>query len=118
MSVASSASGTQAATIGVEHDLFNPSPAVPGVYQLWVDLSAMADGDTLVLRLKRMVKSGGTVRTVYRQAFSNAQDADGGQVAVGIPLGISMTDNGAIRATLQQTTGTGRSYDYTVERIA
>ena len=44
-----------------------------GVFQLWLDLSALAAGDTFVIRLYEKVASGGTQRLVESWVVSGAQ---------------------------------------------
>lgn len=117
MSVTAVASGTQTAVISTEHALYNPSPAVAGVFQLVVDLANLADGDTLELRAKQMTLTGGTTRGVYLGTFANAQPTDA-LIAVSLPISNELTDNGAVQFSLKQTTGTGRSFTWKVIRVA
>jgi len=90
---------------GTEQTLATVTTA--GSYVLHVDLSALADGDTVVLRLKSRVLSGGTDRLAYEASFSHAQ---------GTPLTYSIPVPTAhqIIATLEQTAGTNRSYDWSL----
>lgn len=117
MSVTAVASGTQTAVISTEHALYNPSPAVAGVFQLVVDLNALADGDTLELRAKQMTLTGGTTRVVDVGTFVDAQPADK-LIAVSMPISNELTDNGAVQFSLKQTTGTGRAIPWKVIRVA
>lgn len=116
MSMTVVATGTQTAVIGTTHTLYNPSPTVPGGYQLLVDRNAMLDGDVLELRALQMAISGGTARVLYRQTYANAPDPDD-LIAVSVPISVPFTDNGAIQFTLVQTKGTGRNYPYSVVRV-
>ena len=120
MSVVLVASGTgnggAALTIGVELAVYNPSPGVSGMYQLVVDLNLLADGDTLEIRAKQMVLTGGTTRVVYMQAYANARPADD-QIVASVPVTNDLTDNGAVQFSLKQTTGTGRAFPWKIVRI-
>ncbi len=100
-------SGTQSATISTEHTLLSTTDA--GVYVMEVDTNAMASGDTLELRIKKKVLSGGTVRGGYVVTYSGAQSADD-IIKVSVPI---TTDVGA-DFTLKQTAGTGRSFPWKI----
>lgn len=107
MAVTSESEGTQTAVISTEHSLATPSSA--GVRVLAVDLSNMASGDTLELRIKAKVLAAGTTRIVYYAVFTGAQSADAA-IVESVPLA---SDTGAT-FTLKQTAGTGRNYDWKV----
>lgn len=111
MTVSAYASGTQAANIGTEH--FLSSPNVAGVFTLHVDTQAMASGDTLELRAYQTVLSGGTARVALFKSYSGAQPADD-YIQISDPLGNELTDANALRFSLKQTAGTGRSYPWKV----
>lgn len=101
------ASGTQTAVITTEHSL--SAPAIPGAFTLAVDLSNMAAGDAVELRVKQKVLTGGTLQTVYYQRFMNAQ-AEPYLIAFSELLD---ADLGAT-FTLKQIAGTGRNFDWKV----
>lgn len=101
-------SGTQAATVGTEHTLAQPTAA--GTYVLLVDTQNLVNADILELRLKRKVLSGGTVRECYYAAYRDQQSQP---VKVSLPL---PTPHG-VDATLKQTAGTGRSFDWSLETV-
>jgi hypothetical protein len=105
-------SGTQTATIGTEHQLFNSSAA--GTYIGFIDMVNMAAGDVVELRVYRMVLTGGTTRVAYKQIFQGAQVADD-VIKVAEPVVVAITDSGAYRLTLKQTLGTGRAFPWSVE---
>lgn len=44
-----------------------------GVYQVWLDLNALVDGDTFTLKGYEKVQSADTQRVFFQQSFSNAQ---------------------------------------------
>lgn len=117
MAVTAQGSGTQAATINTEHTLLDV--AVAGTYTLHVDANAMAAGDTLELRIYQMVLTGGTRRVAYFDVFVDAQDGsntDKAPIKISVPVSNELTDAGALRFTLKQTTGTGRSFPWKVLR--
>lgn len=103
------ASGTQAATIGVEHTL--DTETAVSTYVLLVDCTNMASGDTLELRAKVKVKGGGAESLAYIETLVDAQDP-AVFLSVPIPTGHSC------KFTLKQTAGTGRSFDWSVMALA
>lgn len=108
MTVTSADSGTQAATISSEHTLSTQTTV--GVYVLVVDCNAMVLGDTLELRLKTKAKSGSTSRQSRIWTLANVQeDAN----FYSDPIAIDTE----IVATLKQTAGTGRSFDWNLLRV-
>jgi len=111
MAVTAQATGTQTATIGTEHTLSDVS--VAGTFTLHVDSNAMVAGDGLELRVYQMVLTGGTRRVAYFQSYYDAQIADD-QIKISVPISNELTDTGAIRFTLKQTTGTGRAFPWKV----
>jgi len=98
-------SGTQTAVIGTEHTLAAPTTAAIRV--LRVDRNAMVAGDLLTLRVKTKVLTGGTIREQYHW---NYPGLPANPVVESIPI---VTPFGAT-FTLQQTAGTGRSYDWSI----
>lgn len=109
MTVTEAASGTQAATIATEHTLSTQTTA--GAYQLLVDIAALASGDAVTLRLKVKTLTGSTLATAVQWGFDGVQ---GEPVSVSVPLSIAHE----ISATLQQTAGTGRSFPWSLVRLA
>lgn len=102
---ATAASGTQAATIGTEHTLTTSAAAATHV--LLVDLNNLALGDTVELRVKTKVLTGGTTNAVYTSTFSHNQ-ANPVVQAIPVPSMFSF------EASLKQTAGTGRSFPWSV----
>lgn len=111
MAVTADASGTQSATVGTEHTLDDISAA--GVYSFHVDTVNMQAGDTLELRIYQMVLTSGTRRVAYKQTYYDVQDPDD-LIKVSVPIANELTDSGALRCSLKQTTGTGRSFPWKV----
>mgnify|MGYP002623899084 CR=1 FL=1 len=103
------ASGTQSASVGVEHTLTTLTGGK--TYTLHVDTAAMSHGsgtaDELELRIKTNVLNGGTERVTYYALFVGAQD-----VPVKISLPVPVPQAGTV--TLKQTAGTGRSFPWAV----
>ncbi|GAB1823573.1 hypothetical protein [Herbidospora sp. RD11066] len=105
MSITVIGSGSQSATISTEHDLATDTAS--HTYVLVVDTGALADGDVVVLRLYTKVLSGGTERLAYRAAYAHTQ-GDPQKYSVPVPANIHL------RASLQQTAGTGRSFPWSL----
>lgn len=115
MAVTAQGSGTQAASIGTEHTLLDI--ATTGVYTWHVDMVNMAAGDIVELRVYQMVLTGGTRRVAYYVVLVDAQPADG-LIYISDEIGNELTDSGALRYTLKQTSGTGRNFPWKVLRYA
>lgn len=115
MTTSAFASGTQTCVVGTEH--FVSSPNAAGLYQLALDLNALADGDVLEVRTYQMVLTGGTQRVRDTQTFYGAQPTDG-LILNSIPVGNELTDTNAIRFSIKQTFGTGRAIPWKVLKYA
>jgi len=68
-------------TWGTEYSLTNASTTLAaqttdGCYQLFLDLSAMANGDTYEIRVYEKVRSADTQRVCFYASVSHAQGAD------------------------------------------
>lgn len=105
--VTEAASGTQNAVIDTEHTLSTQTTA--GVYQLVVDASNLANGDVVTLRLKLKTLSGSTSALAFDQTLAHAQ---GSPIFISPPVAVAHE----IVATLEQTAGTGRSFDWSLMR--
>ena len=105
MTVSSAALGTQTATINTEHTLATVTS--PGVYVLVVDLTNMVSGDSLELRVKTKNQSGKPSVLADLEFYNNAQTTP---QAYFVPYPADTE----FKATLKQTAGTGRSYDWNV----
>jgi hypothetical protein len=107
-------SGTQAATIGTEHTLLDV--AIAGVFSFHVDSNAMVAGDILELRIYQIILTGGTRRVAYYSGpYTDLQPTDD-KIKISVPIANDLTDAGALRFTLKQTAGTGRSFPWKVLR--
>lgn len=98
-------SGTQAATISTEHTLATITDI--STYVLVVDCNAMAAGDTVKLRAKVKTLSGSTERLAYEETLSDVQ-------ASPVFLSVPIPTVHSVKFTLEQTAGTGRSFDWSV----
>ena len=104
----STASGAQSATLDTGHTLSTVTTA--GTYVLVVDTNAMVAGDILILRAKTKCKSGSTSRLAYSAVYANAQ-TDPNKYSIPIPIADEVV------FTLEQTDGTGRSFDWNVLKL-
>ena len=111
MALTAFGSGTQTATVTTEHFLANVNEV--GVYTFHVELSNMAAGDYLELRVYQMVLTSGTSRVAYLETFQGAQPADG-LIAISVPISNELTDTNSLRFSLKQTLGTGRNFAWKV----
>lgn len=103
MSLVLTASGTQTATINTEHTL--ATSTVNGVFLYEVDMTALALGDVLELRIKGITLSGGATGQMWGQSYAGPQTNVRVQsMAVGSNISISIT--------LKQIAGTGRSFPW------
>ena len=100
-------SGTQTATLSTEHTI-GTSTGI-GIYVLVVDTNEMASGDTLTIRMKTKVLSGGTMRLADEVVLTGAQ-AVPNKYSVPIPSDVE------IFCSIEQTTGTVRAYPWKLLR--
>lgn len=107
-SIAEVTSGTQAATLDTEHTLTTQTAAE--VYVLAVNLANLAGGDTVILRVKAKVIAGGSAALAFQQSFIGAQLED---VAYSEPIASAHQ----VVATLEQTDGTGRSFEWALLKV-
>jgi hypothetical protein len=110
----SQATGSQTCVIGTEHFLTNPN--VAGVFHLELDLSAMAAGDVLEVRVYKIIVTAGTSRVCLTpMVFSGAQ-VEGDVHSFTIPVSNVLTDTNSVRFSIKQTVGTGRAIPWHVHR--
>lgn len=104
-------SGTQTATVTTEHTLEQVS--VAGVFVFNVDLSNMAAGDIVEIRVKRITLSAGDLELVkgYPVIFYGAQFDPSWESEV---FANDLAATGALTLTLKQTFGTGRNFPWKV----
>lgn len=105
--------GTQAATINTEHTL--ATITVDGIYQLEVDTSPLLGGTTpdfLELRAKVKIRTGATSQQVYYAAYLGSQ---GTEDVIKVSLPVVCIEE--LVFTLKQTTGTGRTFTWSIKRV-
>lgn len=81
-----------------------------GMYQLFIDLNALAKGDVFVLKVYEKVLSGSTQRVVFQAFFANAQSEP-----VWVSPGLILLHGWD--CTILKTAGTDRAIDFSVRRI-
>lgn len=112
MAASQHASGTQTATIGTEHFLGTDPDTTAGVFQFVVELVNMARGDTLEIRVyEKVTGTGDTARQETMIPVLNEQ-ADG---SIRTPSFIMVH---GWRFSIKQTTGTGRSFKWSIRKVA
>lgn len=100
------ASGSQAATVGTEHNL-GEEITTAGTYVLAVNTGAMVAGDVLELRIYTRVKAGAPLALAYVVSFANVQGVLN-KYSVPVPITSGM------QCTLKQVGGTGRAFDWEI----
>jgi hypothetical protein len=109
MAWALSSSGTQAATVGTEHTLATDTTVATFYYE--VDLTNMALGDIVELRIYTMTLAAGTLHVAWKSTYGPSPP-----VAAIAPSPSQPSDQ-SIRATLKQTAGTSRNFPWKLLRI-
>lgn len=113
MAITEYASGSQTCTISTEHTLTANPETADGIYALVLDLNAMADGDTLEIRIKEKARSADTQRTLETFVISNDPSTDAElwmSPAVILMNGWDMS--------IKQTAGTGRAIPWSIRQVA
>lgn len=103
------ATGSQTATIGVEHTLATITDL--GSYVSSVDISNTAAGDEGVIRVYKKVRASSSSELIYPARFSHISKIS--NIIESIPV----RSNHEYILTLEQTAGTGRSYDWEVSEL-
>ena len=112
MAVTQHDSGSQAATVTTEHFLGTDPDTTAGIFQFLVDLSVLARGDSLEIRIYEKINdSGDTAQQMHMFPFNNEQDSD---------LWISPSFMLLIgwRFSIKQTVGTGRTFQWSIRKAA
>jgi hypothetical protein len=94
---------------GTEKTLIEITDVKVGHIEVWVDLTPMVGGDTIVIRYWKKIKAAGSYAKYAEETYSGAQT---------IPL-LDVLNKGAYRdtkVTAQQTVGTNRTLDVQVIR--
>lgn len=79
-------------------------------YQTMVDLSAMVNGDTVILKIKVKCLTGGSAIQMYSAVYANVQ----ANPLVALPEVNSLF---SYAVTLQQTTGSNHNYDWSMNDV-
>ncbi len=108
MAFAQHASGTQAATIDTEHTLGTDPDLTDGVFAIKIDVTNMAAGDVLLIRgYEKVTGTGDTQVSNILMSLSGVQTNKG-------PYSIPELLIHGWKYTLEQTDGTGRSFDWSI----
>jgi hypothetical protein len=114
MAISEHASGTRTAGTPPESGFtaLGTSPdTTDGVFQFFIDVSNLANGDTIEIQVLEKVLSSSTARLVYESTLSNAQDEP-----IWVSPALVFMHGWTIQ--LKQTAGTARSYDWSQRKIA
>ena len=101
-------SGSQTATVTTEHTLATVTDA--GTYQLAVDVANLAGGDSVTLKIYGKARSSDTEREVYSATFAQPQTNN-------LKISIPVVSPHHLKATLKQTTGTGRAFPWAIYEL-
>lgn len=113
MAISEHASGSQTATLDTEHVLNGTSPeTTDGVFQFFVDLDAMVNGDIVILRVKEKCRASDSQRVVWSRPFAHDQGTDSLAASPSLIL-LHGWD-----FTLEQTDGTGRAFPWSIRKVA
>lgn len=99
------ASGTQTATVGTEHTL--SSQTAFKLYQLQLDVSALAAGERVEISIKTKILAGGAL-ALHKRAVIRGPASQ--PVFVSVPLASDIQYD----VTLKQIGGTGRAFPWKV----
>lgn len=83
-----------------------------GIYQVFLDLNALANGDVFELRVKEKVRSSDTQRIVFLMSFANAQTS---QPNAATPSLILMH---GWDVTIIKISGTDREIPWSIRQVA
>jgi hypothetical protein len=113
MAISEHATGSQTATIGTEHILTANPETADGIYQVFIDIDAMAAGDQTEIRVKEKARTGDTQRTIFTAVLSQDPSTDGN-----LWVSPALVLMNGWDVTLKQTAGTGRAYPWSIRKIA
>lgn len=103
-----SGNGTQTSVIGTEHTLYNP--VTNKFFTGYIDLTNMASGDTVEIRVSAIIKTAGSYILYWLGSYTGVQS----NPLIYIP---TFPSDIGLRITLKQTVGTARNYDYRIYEI-
>ena len=111
MGWAQSESGTQTATIDTEHTIGTDPTLTDGTLVLMIDVSNHADGDTTLFRFyEKVTGTGDTQRVMILGSITGSQVND-------LWFSVPVLSLFGAKFTLEQTDGTGRSFDWSIRAI-
>lgn len=84
-----------------------------GIYQVFLDLNALANGDEFEFRVYEKVQSGSTKRVFFIAVINDAQGADAANWVTPSFILINGFD-----FTLKRTAGADRTIEYSVRKVA
>lgn len=105
------AKSTLSASVGTEHFVSNPN--VPGTFTFHVNTMNMTLGDAVEIRAYQMMLTGQTSYVAYYRMYDGTQPVDD-RLKITLPIANELTDNGALRFSIEQTAGVSKSFDYKV----
>lgn len=112
MAITQHASGTQTATIGTEHFLGTDPDTTAGAFQFLVELNDMANADVLETRVYEKINDAGdTARQIQVWTLANVQDS----LLFVSPAVVLLV---GWRFSIKQTAGTGRSFQWSIRKVA
>jgi hypothetical protein len=112
MAVTEHASGTQTATIATEHFLGTDPDSTDGAFQFVVDLSNMANADDLEIRVYEAALSSDVAsQQVHMWPIKDAQADD-------LFISPALVLLHRWRFSIKQVAGTGRSFKWSIRRVA
>lgn len=114
MAISEHASGTRTAGTPPEGSftaLGTAGDTTDGVYQFFLDASALANGDTLEIQVLEKVISSGTARLIFEAVLANVQDEP-----VWASPSLILMHGWTIQ--VKQTTGTARSFEWSQRKVA
>lgn len=114
MAISEHASGTRTAGTPPEGSftaLGTGGDTTDGVFQFFMDVSNLANGDTIELQVLEKVLSGGTARVVFEVTMANVQDEP-----VWVSPALVLMHGWTMQ--LKQTTGTARDFYWSQRKIA
>jgi hypothetical protein len=104
--------GSQTCVITTEHTLNTTTPeTTAGVYQLVLDLNALAAGDTLEIRLKEKAGAATTQRLLLLDTLTGVQ-------AEPLWMSPSLHLRHGWDMTVKQTAGVGRAIPWSIRRAS
>ena len=101
VTVPSGGSGTYTATTASPGTAVYTAAAA-GTFTFHIDLTTMAAGDVVELRIYSKILTGSTPRVVYYQQYRNAQSTDNA-VQISVPISNDLTEANALQFYVYQS---------------